>query len=172
LTEEDLLMIYRETIEPLYGYVSRRCGGDRELAEDITQETWLRAVREWHRKGRPARPLAWLTTVAANLLLNEFRRRKPVHIDAVDPSQIMNAMDNGGIYESVDVAALVSLAIARLPNAQGRLIEAFHYQKQPVARIAETLGVSERAAEGRLRRARENLRKELQQAMKDQGDLR
>jgi DNA-directed RNA polymerase specialized sigma24 family protein len=39
LTEDQLRGIYRGTIDRLYGYVSRRCGGDRSLAEDVTQET-------------------------------------------------------------------------------------------------------------------------------------
>lgn len=44
--DDRILAAYRETIEPLYRYVSRMCGGDRQLAEDVTQEAWLRAVRE------------------------------------------------------------------------------------------------------------------------------
>ena len=39
------------TLRVLYGYVSRRSGGQRELAEDITQETFLRATRVWQRTG-------------------------------------------------------------------------------------------------------------------------
>lgn len=64
VTEEQIRRVYRDTIDPLYGYVSRRCGGERPFAEDITQETWLRAVREWRVKGMPDQPLAWLHTVA------------------------------------------------------------------------------------------------------------
>jgi RNA polymerase sigma-70 factor, ECF subfamily len=63
MISEDLLrQIYRDTIDPLYGYVSRRCGGVRELAEDVTQEAWLRAVRDWRRSGVPDNPMGWLTT--------------------------------------------------------------------------------------------------------------
>jgi DNA-directed RNA polymerase specialized sigma24 family protein len=43
--EDEIRRIYQATIDDLYGFVSRRCGGDRDLAEDLTQETWLRAVR-------------------------------------------------------------------------------------------------------------------------------
>ena len=57
ITEDELRRIYGETIDALYGYVSRRCGGQRELAEDVTQETWLRAVRDWRRNGVPDNPL-------------------------------------------------------------------------------------------------------------------
>ena len=49
----DVIGIYRETVQELYRFVSRRSGGSRELAEDITQETYLRAVCEW-RNGRRA----------------------------------------------------------------------------------------------------------------------
>ena len=63
-SEDDIRRIYRETIDDLYRFVARRCDRDRELAEDVTQETWLRAVRVWHADGLPDRPLAWLTTYA------------------------------------------------------------------------------------------------------------
>jgi hypothetical protein len=49
LSEDHLRELYAETIDALYGYASRRCGGNRSLAEDVTQEVWLRAVREWRR---------------------------------------------------------------------------------------------------------------------------
>jgi DNA-directed RNA polymerase specialized sigma24 family protein len=41
-SEDDIRRIYRETVDDLFAFVSRRCDGDRELAEDVTQETWLR----------------------------------------------------------------------------------------------------------------------------------
>lgn len=43
-TDDDIRRVYRETIDQLYAFTSRRCDGDRELAEDITQETWLREL--------------------------------------------------------------------------------------------------------------------------------
>ena len=60
LTDAELERIYDDTIVELYGYVSRRCGGQRELAEDVTQEAWVRALRHWRQHGVPANPLGWL----------------------------------------------------------------------------------------------------------------
>src|SRR5436305_1032016 len=54
---------------------------DRDLAEDIVQETWLRAVKSWRADGVPERPMAWLTAVASRLLSNYFRRRPNDRID-------------------------------------------------------------------------------------------
>src|SRR5689334_19681415 len=106
LPEDQIRAIYRDTIDALYGYVSRRCGGDRPLAEDVTQEAWLRAVREWSRRGLPKQPIAWLTTVARNLLLNEFRRRQPVPLDDMTADEILKAADDGGAAESAAIAAV------------------------------------------------------------------
>ena len=75
VTESRIREVYAETIDGLYAYASRRCGGDRQMAEDVTQEAWLRAVREWRRSGLPRVPLAWLIAVARNLILNQLRHR-------------------------------------------------------------------------------------------------
>jgi RNA polymerase sigma-70 factor, ECF subfamily len=155
--EDEIRRIYQATIDDLYGFVSRRCAGDRDLAEDVTQETWLRAVRAWHNDGIPDRPLAWLTTVSRNLLSNHFRQRRPEPLD-------------DGVAESLPEPAaederprsLLSRALARLPLPQMRLLEAFHFEKRRVADIATSLGVSERAVEGRLRRARQQLKNEIE----------
>ena len=172
VTDDQLRDTYRGTINALYGYISRRCGGDRPMAEDITQETWLRAVRAWHRKGLPAEPIAWLKTVAHNLLSNQFRVTAPLPLDAVSPDELLSALDDGRAHDSAAVATVVNRALARLPKDQTQLIEAFHYERHKVAQIAQTFGISERAVEGRLRRARQNLRKELETALAADGALR
>ena len=56
VSDADLKTIYRETIDSLYAFASRRCGGYRELAEDVVQEAWLRAVRTWGHTGVPELP--------------------------------------------------------------------------------------------------------------------
>jgi RNA polymerase sigma-70 factor (ECF subfamily) len=169
LTEDQLRGIY---IDRLYGYVSRRCGGDRALAKDVTQETWPCAVREWRNKGVPEVPLAWLTTVARNLLLNELRKRRPLPLEDVSPAELMGAVEAGGASDSAEVAAMVNQALARLPDPQSRLLESFHFDRIRYAQIAESLGISERAVEGRLRRARESLRRELEAALHATGGTR
>lgn len=166
LTEAELRTIYRETMDSLYAFASRRCGGQRELAEDVTQETWLRAVREWSRTGPPDVPIAWLTTVARNLILNHQRRREHMALDDVTPAEIYAAVENNTISDSSEVATLVNEALLRIPQAEARLLESFHYDRFKMSQLAEAYGISERAIEGRLRRARERLRKEIEATLK------
>jgi RNA polymerase sigma-70 factor (ECF subfamily) len=171
VTEYELERIYDETIAELYGYVSRRCGGRRDLAEDVTQETWFRALRHWRARGAPDRPLNWLTTVARNLLVSYFRRHEPVALDAVSAAEMLAAVDANAVSDSAEVASLVSKALLRIPASEAQLLETFHYDRLKVSQLAELHGISERAVEGRLRRARERLRRELETAVKDMRGL-
>jgi RNA polymerase sigma-70 factor, ECF subfamily len=171
ITEEELRRIYRETIDALYGFASRRCGGQRELAEDVTQEVWLRAVREWRQKGAPNNPLAWLTTVARNLMLNHLRRREAVSLESVSPAEVLNALESNTVSDSAEIATVVREALTRLPKDEAQLLETFHYDRCKVAQLAEAYGISERAVEGRLRRARERLRRELEITLKAERGL-
>src|ERR1043166_213697 len=114
ITESQLERIYDDTIVELYGYASRRCGGRRELAEDVPQETWVRALRHWRQHGAPVNPLAWLTTVARNLIVSHFRRRDIVSIAAVWPAEVLAAVDAKPVSDSAEVASLVSQELARI----------------------------------------------------------
>lgn len=167
-TENDIRRIYRETVDDLYGFVSRRCDGDRALAEDITQEAWLRAVRAWHQDGLPDKPLAWLTTVAWRLLSNHFRRAAERSLDSTGGEAA--AADESAAAARTERRSLVERALAKLPGAQSRLLEAFHFERAGVGQIASSLSVSERAVEGRLRRARQNLRKQIEADLAAEGD--
>jgi RNA polymerase sigma-70 factor (ECF subfamily) len=162
VTEQQVLAIYRETIEPLYRFVSVRVDGDRDLAEDITQDTWMRAVRSWRQDGLPERPIAWLTTVARNLLLNH--RRRPPHqpLDAAPHENLALPPDDGLPGEAQARAVSMTLALERLPAPQSKLLRAYHLEERRVAEIAEESGISARAVEGRLRRARQSLRRLMQ----------
>lgn len=165
MDETTLVETYRETIGSLYRYVAARCGGDRGLAEDTVQETWLRAVQAWRLDGLPDHPLAWLKTVSRNLLLNYYRRAAPASLDALAEGFTPEALKDDGRGFSEGDAAVVSWGLARLRPGAARLIESFHLEGASVAEIAVEMGLSERAVEGRLRRARIELRKQLERVI-------
>jgi RNA polymerase sigma-70 factor (ECF subfamily) len=157
LDQTTLTGLYREHTAALYQYVSRRVGGDRSLAEDIVQDAWLRAVDHWPRRGVPDNPRAWLVRVAHNLIASHFRRRRPRF---VDPTEIEFG-EEPSYPDTPSAAALVSWGLSRLRRNQSLLLEAFYLEGKSTREIAEGQGLSERAVEGRLRRARQNLEKRL-----------
>ncbi|MGD8450725.1 MAG: sigma-70 family RNA polymerase sigma factor [Phycisphaerae bacterium] len=162
----DMIQTYRDTVHPLYEFVARRAGRSRQLAEDVTQETYLRAVVQWRNGRPPDNALAWLQTVARRLLLNHYRRKSPASLDGLDLAQVLETAPVAG----PDAAAVVYWGLSRLGRGPRRLLEAFYIEGASTRAIATELGVSERAVEGRLRRARQALKKRLMPIMPEHGD--
>jgi RNA polymerase sigma-70 factor (ECF subfamily) len=152
--EQQWLQIYRETVHPLYGYMAKRTGGDRALTEDIVQESYLRALANWKHMNIPDVPLAWLKQVARNILIDHLRRNK-WDVKAGPDLQV----DAGHRTPADDFESLeIFRAITSLGRKKARILEAFYYDGMSVREIAGEMGVSERAVEGLLRRARQSLR--------------
>ena len=75
---DDVLVaeLYRRYRTPLLGFVLRLTTGDRQHAEDIVQETMLRAWRQSAQFDQPGRSLMpWLATVARRIVIDEQRKR-------------------------------------------------------------------------------------------------
>src|SRR5881392_3455034 len=64
-----------------YAYnVGWRLCGDRQLAEDVAQETLTRAYVRWARISRHPNPVGWIVTTAVNVARELVRKRRPVAI--------------------------------------------------------------------------------------------
>jgi RNA polymerase sigma-70 factor, ECF subfamily len=166
--DETILAVYHATLDALYAYVSRRCDGDRAMAEDVVQDTWLRAVAAWPDQGLPEQPIAWLKTVSRNILLNRRRRSTPVSLGDLAPVDANQWLDRQCEAETEE---LVRHAVSQLSPSRARLLERYHFEGYSVAEIAGSDGISERAVEGRLRRARQALRREIE-SLESQGELK
>lgn len=157
MDQSRIIEIYRSTVRPLYATVSGWTRGERDRTEDVVQETWLRAVRAWSDQGVPDNPLAWLRTVARNLVVSESRRQRP----ETDNERALTRAAPGPELDRTERLALEE-GLAALPNAQAGMLRAFHLEGDSMRDLAERLGISERAVEGRLRRARQALRRRLE----------
>jgi RNA polymerase sigma-70 factor, ECF subfamily len=120
------------------GYILRLTGGDRQHAEDVVQETLLRAWRHPEAlSGRPVRP--WLFTVARNLVVDAHRARqaRPLEAGEAPLAALPAADDLDRALESWTVAeALADLS----PQHRAVLIETY-YRGLSVAEAATVLGV-------------------------------
>jgi RNA polymerase sigma-70 factor, ECF subfamily len=73
-TEADVSQAYAEWHQDLFAFIVSATR-DRELAEDLLQETFLRLVRETQAGRTPDNTRAWLYRVASNLVVSRTRRR-------------------------------------------------------------------------------------------------
>lgn len=139
-TADDRLLraLYAEHGGPLLGYILRLTGGDRQQAEDVVQETLLRAWRHPEAlTGRPVRP--WLFTVARNLVVDAHRARQARPPEAGEaPLAVLPAADDlDRALESWTVAeALADLS----PQHRAVLVQTY-YRGLSVAETAIVLGI-------------------------------
>ena len=148
---------YDECFDALLGYVLWRCGGLRDAADEVVQETWLTAVRRVRHFDPDAGTFAgWLRGIAANLLRNHFRcERRP---DVV-------ALLNGRSPEPADAdlvrrerAERVARALAELSPRHEAVLRAKYLEGRAVAAIAAAWHETPKTVESLLTRAREAFR--------------
>jgi RNA polymerase sigma-70 factor, ECF subfamily len=160
-SDEDLIRaLYAEHAGPLLRYAMHLMSGDRQRAEDIVQETLLRAwLHPEAIADRPARP--WLFAVARNLAVDAYRARKARPREVGEgPLELLPSPDDAErALESWAVAdALRSLR----PEHRGVLLETY-YRGKSVAEASVALGIPAGTVKSRTFYALRALRLELEE---------
>lgn len=157
--------LYLEHGGPLMGFALRLTNGDRPWAEDVVQETLLRAWRHPDALD-PQRGSVrgWLCTVARNVVIDGSRARKARPIETGDAALV--TMPDEGAEAEFDRAVLawdVAEAMAALsPEHRAVLLETY-YRGRSVADAAKTLGVPEGTVKSRTYYALRALRVALEE---------
>lgn len=141
--------------------LANRVLGDSAEAEDVAQETFVRAWKQAPRwQSGKARFDTWLHTVTLNLCRDRLRRRREVPTDNL-PDQADPALDAEAQLGEKQRDRLVAAAIASLPERQREAILLVHYQDMSNIDAAQVLEISVDALESLLARGRHTLRKML-----------
>jgi RNA polymerase sigma-70 factor (ECF subfamily) len=152
---DDLLVVVDAELGNVLAFILRRCG-DRALAEDLTADVILRAVRETKRTGTVV-TAAWLTTVARNRLVDHWRsaaredRRLRLAWSDRDPDEWT---DDGSPMEPETVNEVMR---ALRPDHQA-VLSLRYLDDLSVPEVADALGRSVHATESLLVRARRAFR--------------
>ncbi len=136
---------------PLVGYLYHMVGGDRPLAEDMAQETFLRVMRGigGYRTGRPFKP--WLYAIATNLVRDHVKRAEHRYamLDA-DETPIAGDMDiEGDAIVSANVEAVLN-ELMLLPEHQRAVIVLRYYGELSLSEIAGRLDLPVGTVKSRL----------------------
>jgi RNA polymerase sigma-70 factor (ECF subfamily) len=145
--------------------VAFRVVGDTRLAEDVAQETFVRA---WQRAGafdpRRGTVVSWLLTIARNLAIDTVRLRRFV---IVDPEELLARRDPGVERGPADLAVLstesdrLRAAIGDLPSDQRRALVLAAFHGRTAQEIAESESIPLGTAKTRIRTAMIRLRNAL-----------
>jgi len=140
--DDDALVteLYRQYRVPLMAYVLRLTGGDRQQAEDVVQETMLRA---WRQAGRldltEPSLMPWLATVARRIVIDDKRRKSARPAETGD-GMLENA-PAADAMEDMLRTVLVAEALQSLTPAHRQVLNETILRDRTVNQAAEALGI-------------------------------
>lgn len=183
--DEDLMVRYQQgevrAFEILLGRHRRsvfnfilRYVGDKETAEDLLQETFMRVIKGADAYKRQAKFTTWLYTIARNLCVDQTRRRKHRKHASLD-APMAAADDSGTLLDVLPSSEMASDrrsvnkqlyqrlqgAIGALSEEQREVFLMREFLDMPFKQIADVVGVPENTVKSRMRYALEKLRLDL-----------
>jgi RNA polymerase sigma-70 factor (ECF subfamily) len=162
--------LYEAHCDAVYAFAYFRMGRVREDAEDVVADTFLTALGSAGAFQGRSSIGAWLRGIARNKCRESFRRRagrasgREVPLDTTCErafDDLRGARLPLDLLESEEVARSVSAVLAVLPDHYRELLVAKYVDKKTLAEIARERGVTPKAAESGLHRARRALERLL-----------
>ncbi len=154
--------LHDEHATALWGYCVRLTGHDRARAEDVAQETMLRAWRHFSVLDESQGSVrAWLFTVARNIVIDEWRTRR-VHAETTvaDVPEVGDAVDR---TDELLLSWMVAEALTKLSPDHRAVLQECYYRGVSVSEAARRLGVPPGTVKSRTHYALRALRLALEE---------
>ncbi|MBI3182196.1 MAG: RNA polymerase sigma factor [Myxococcales bacterium] len=178
-------VLVRRHRTPVFNFILRFTG-QKQRAEDLLQETWLKVVRSASEYEPKARFTTWVYTIARNLCVDSARKESYRQADSLDApvragdegdGRLLGELlpDVGGAdpergAHNARLRPLLERALLSLPEEQREVFILREYAGVQFKDIAQVTGVPENTVKSRMRYALEGLRRRLEKLGVD-GDL-
>jgi RNA polymerase sigma-70 factor (ECF subfamily) len=142
---------------------------NREDAEEMAQESFIKAYKSLHTFKGKAKFSTWLYRITYNNCISEVRKKK-IHFASTDDVQIKDETEElnmDGIPEE-NRAKYVKAAMDKLPEEEYTLVLLFYFEEQSIDEIAKVTKLSESNVKVKLHRARKKLYTILNELLKEE----
>ncbi len=162
--DAEFTRLYRDHMRDVYSYLYYRVGNHHD-AEDLTEQTFLRAYRHFERaqeeaEGRPLRP--WLIRIAHNLAANFYRDRSRRPVASLEDATILGSSESlESVVEGREQLEEIIECVRKLPEERRDALIMRFSLGMDNREIARALGRSDGATKVLLHRAV----KQLEQTM-------
>ena len=130
---------YRENYRIVYGYLLSLCG-DPTQAEELTADTFCRAVEKVDTYDARFKPSTWLCTIARNLFLNECRRKKKLR--SLEAAEYITAPSAEAVVLEQETLEEIWRILQGF-SYEGRQVFLMRLEGMPFREIALALGKTE-----------------------------
>lgn len=145
--------------QPVYR-LAWRMAGDAAMAEDITQEAFIRLWRNPLQVREAAAVRGWLMRVAANAAIDRARKPRLAALELAPETADPQARPDAPLARA-EASRLVDEALAELPDRQRQAVVLSYFEGLTNAEMADVMDVSVEAVESLLARARRFLKDRL-----------
>ncbi len=151
----DFASFYQRELKPVIG-LAFVLSGSRSGAEDLAQDAFLKAYKQWETVGAYDNPGAWVRRVVSNGSVSTFRRR------SAEAKALVRIGGSGFVVPDMTPDAMTTwVAVRRLPKRQTQAIALRYYDRSSIAEIARILECSENTVKTHLQRAKQTLKAQL-----------
>ena len=148
--EKYLKMVYR---------ISFHYFGNREDAEDVSQDVFLKLYSHNTKFESEEELKAWLIRVTTNTCHSYFRN--PFRKTEIDEKEIENIVGSSSSEQEIINRKVVMDAVMSLPERYRIVVYLYYYEEYSICQISNTLNIKETTIQTRLSRAREKLKSVL-----------
>jgi len=149
---------YRENYATVYGYLLSLCG-DPALAEEVTAETFLRAVEKIEQYDARFKPSTWLCTIGRNLLRSRYKKNNPFTALTEDLEPVAPSPE--ALYLQKETLEEIWAILQRFDRERRQLF-IMHLEGMPFARIAAAMGKTESWARVTYFRMKDRILREME----------
>ncbi|MET0244312.1 MAG: sigma-70 family RNA polymerase sigma factor [Flavitalea sp.] len=153
--------------------ITTRYTSNREDAEEIAQDTFIKAFKSLKDFRGDSKFSTWLFTITRTSCLSFLRKKKP-DIHSLDNEHVFAVADNqdsgfsANQVETKSRQLMVNSAIAMLGPDDAHILTLFYKGEQSLEEIAKVMGIEANAVKVRLHRARGRLKEKMQTHFKEE----
>lgn len=133
---------------------------DYHIAEDITQETFIKVYEKYHTFKKNSDIKTWIISIAINQCKMFLRKHKldTIHLDDISIVYTESFLQN-------EQNRIILEEIYKLPKKYLDVIVLYYYQDLKIEEISKILKITQSAVKSRLKRAKEKLKPNLKEAL-------
>lgn len=155
-------VLYEAYFDSIYRFIYKRLGGNEEVAGDLSQQTFMKAmanIGKYEDRGYPFS--AWLYRIALNEVNLFFRNQKKEFTVEINDNQLVGIIEDAGErnVSQFDLEQLIEI-LNTLEHKQSEIIELRFFQKMSFKEIAAIYSISEANAKMRIYRILEKIKEQ------------